>query len=566
MKPNVAVNSATRVMAAFTLFLSCTLLLPAQSNKKTAPPAQNSAPAKAAPARPAPAANAQQRPAQTQQRPGQPQARAGQTQPRPGQPVANSANRAATQGKTTAQGRTTTTQGRPGTPNGAQPGGRATVKNSAPTTAARVASPTPAAQPKGIVRTAAGPNGSTRGYDNKGNLAHVTTRSGAEAQFGPGHQVTTIRTASGTTITRVRTGPRVVAGDRVSPGGVHYRVVNTGRDRVYVARSFSRGNRVYERRTYVVGGRTYVTVYRGYGYRGHVYYGYVPAYYYHPGFYGWAYNPWGAPVAYAWGWNASPWYGAYGYYWTPYPVYPSAAFWLTDYLVAQNLQAAYDARAAAASDPSANGGQGDSTDSTVASNAPAPLTEETKRMIADEVRAQIKAEQDAAAQAPPTQGGTAAPAVDQAPPALDPSLKVFIVSTSMDVTADGQSCALSAGDILMRTEDAPGSDDMVGVKVVSSQKSDCAGGSAQRIQVADLQEMHNHFREQMDNGMKLLAEKQGKNGLPAAPAGSGRSNAEGVAAEDINVTADLKKQQEEADQAEKDVQQASSTSASSGDN
>jgi hypothetical protein len=549
MKPNVAVISATRVVAAFTLLLGCALLVVAQTNNKKTPPppAQNSAPAKAAPVRPAQAATNQQRPAQTQQRPGQPQAR-------PGQPVQNGANRTTTAGGVANPNRATTRANN-------LPGPRATVKSPAPATPTHVASPKPSTPPAGVARTASGPNGSTRGYNNKGTLTHVTTRSGTEAHIGPGGRVTTIRTASGTTITHIRTGPRVVVGEHVSPGGVRYRVVNTGHDRGYVARPFQRGGHVYERRTYVVGGRTYVSVYRGYGYRGHVYYGYVPAYYYHPGFYGWAYAPWGPPVAYAWGWGGSPWYAAYGSYWTPYPVYPSAAFWLTDYVVAQNLQAAYDARSAAAADASVPQDQGDQSQA-VASSAPAELSSQTKQWIADEVRAQLIADQ-AAAQGSGSSSLPPATQTDQAPPALDPTLKIFIVSASLDVSADGQSCALSAGDILMRMEDAPGDDDMVGVKVVSSQRSDCAGGSSQRVQVADLQEMHNHFREQMDNGLKLLADKQGK-GLPAPPPGSGRNNPEGVAAEDLNVTADLKKQQDEADQAEKDIQQASSTDASSG--
>ena len=100
-------------------------------------------------------------------------------------------------------------------------------------------------------------------------------------------------------------------------------------------------------RTYYRGGRYYAYGYRGYYYGGGYYYGYVSPYYYGAGFYGWAYNPWAAPVIYAWGWGAAPWYGYYGYYFNPYPVYPSAAFWMTDYMISQNLQAAYAAQAEA---------------------------------------------------------------------------------------------------------------------------------------------------------------------------------------------------------------------------
>ena len=127
------------------------------------------------------------------------------------------------------------------------------------------------------------------------------------------------------------------------------RVVTTGRHSGYVQRAYvTRGSRTYVSRTVVVNHVTYTSVYRSYSYGGYCcYYGYHPAYYYAPVYYGWAYNPWAAPVYYGWGWGGAPWYGYYGGYFAPYPVYPSAAFWLTDYLISANLQAAYEARAAA---------------------------------------------------------------------------------------------------------------------------------------------------------------------------------------------------------------------------
>src|ERR1035438_5206734 len=95
---------------------------------------------------------------------------------------------------------------------------------------------------------------------------------------------------------------------------------------------------------------------------------YFPSYYYGAAFYGWAYNPWVNPIAYGWGWGGNPWYGYYGAYFTPYPVYAAPSLWLTDYLIANSLQAAYQAQVNAA-----------------ALSNPAPLTPETKQLIADEV-------------------------------------------------------------------------------------------------------------------------------------------------------------------------------------
>jgi len=134
---------------------------------------------------------------------------------------------------------------------------------------------------------------------------------------------------------------------------------------------------------------------------------FVPGVYYAPGFYGWAYNPWAAPVAFGWGWGAAPWYGYYGYYFAPAPVYASPAFWITDYLLAANLQAAYEARAAA---------QGEANADAAAEEQPASgggavgLTPEVKQQIADEVRAQIAAQQQEAAHPEP-----AAPVSSTAP-------------------------------------------------------------------------------------------------------------------------------------------------------
>jgi hypothetical protein len=347
----------------------------------------------------------------------------------------------------------------------------------------------------------------------------------------------------------------------------HSRIVTVGRHGGYVEHPFARGGHEYMRRTYVYGGRTYVSVYRGYTYRGVVYYRYVPAYYYRPAFYGWGYTPWGPHVAYTgWGWVGSPWYGWSGYYFSPYAVYPSAAFWLTDYMIAQNLQAAYDAQAVAntSAPDQAQAGQPQG-------NSPA-LSPEVKQMIAEEVKSQLAAEQAAAGQPSNSSGvpaatpGQAITTTDEVPPALDPNLQVFIVTTSLDVTANGHACSLSGGDVLMRLEDTPDKDNAVEVKVVGSQKSDCGRGSKPRIQVADLQEMHNHFREQMDNGLQVLADKQGKDGIPVGPAGTAVTNAEGRAAQDLTAATDLKKQQQDADQAEKEVQQASSSTSSGGGN
>lgn len=431
------------------------------------------------------------------------------------------------------------------------------------------------------------------------------------ASFRPDGTVRTVH-AGGMTINRGVLGARTVVTERADRS----RVVNLGAHRGYVEHSFQRNGRVYARRTYVVGGNTYVNVYRTQHYRGGIYYGYVPVYYYHPAFYVWVYDPWASPVYYRWGWFDDPWYRPYGYYFTPYRVYPGAAFWLTDYLIAENLRLAYEDQAAAYADaqtPAAEpqGGTPNGPDSlgpelkqVIAEDSSAvswlshyfiaenllladenqaaadavaqpeaaepgggtpsdsmALSPEVKQMIAEEVKRQLGAERQAAAsegtpaQAPDS--NSPLPASNQeVPDALDPNHGVFLVATSLDVTVDGESCALTPGDVITRQENTPGSDDAVGVKVLSSKKTDCGSGSMARVQVSDLQEMHNRFREQIDSGLKKLAENQGKGGLPRSPAAKPRLVAEGQAAPDLTASGDLQQQQQDANKTETEVQQA----------
>jgi hypothetical protein len=70
--------------------------------------------------------------------------------------------------------------------------------------------------------------------------------------------------------------------------------------------------------------------------------------------------------------------------------------------------------------------------------------------------------------------------------------------------------------------------------------------------------MHNRFREQLDAGLKQLAENQGKNGLPAAPDTSTSAAADVPTPEpDKDVYTQMQGLQKEADEAEQDVKQHS---------
>jgi hypothetical protein len=315
-------------------------------------------------------------------------------------------------------------------------------------------------------------------------------------------------------INRGHGGGRIV--ETGHPGA---RVVSYGPHRGFVERQKTRG---YISRTYVVGGNSYAHVYREYRYHGVAYYRYVPGFYYGPRFYAWAVAPWGVPVRYAWFGLATPapWFGFYSGYFTPYATYSSPDFWLTDYLVAENLRLAYESQQAAnagqAPQPPPNGQPTDST-----------LSPEIKALIADEVRQQLAAEKAAAVQ--PTSSNTQElpPRTEEPPPALNQ--RFFVVSSNLDITtASGQACSLTPGDIIQRKAKDASADGGVAVEVVSSKPGDCAADSGASLQLADLQEMHNQFREQLDSGLKKLAENQAK-GLPNGPAALPHQVAEGTA-------------------------------------
>ena len=412
---------------------------------------------------------------------------------------------------------------------------------------------------------------------------NVSLRGGGSASIRPNGQIRSIN-RNGMQINKGMNGSRRV--ESVHNGA---RIVSTGRNSGYVQRNYvTRNGHTYVSRTVVVNHVTYTSVYRSYSYHGYCcYYGYHPAFFYAPVYYGWAYNPWPAPVYYGWGWGGAPWYGYYGPYFAPYPTYPSAAFWLTDYLIAANLQAAYAARAqvAAGGDSGGGGGgvgnggdsgggtndqqqqqQGAGND-TGSSSGQVTLSPEVKQAIADEVKAQLAAEQASANQGSNNQGssnqGSNGQASDQGsstqssneevPPALDPARRTFVVANDMTVNVDGQECQLTQGDVITRVSDQPDSDRNVTVSVAASKKSDCGVGKQTAVSLDDLQEMYNHFQEQIDNGMKDLANKQGSNGLPKAPDTKTTPSDVPPPPADNSAAKAVEDQQQAADQAEAQV-------------
>lgn len=339
-------------------------------------------------------------------------------------------------------------------------------------------------------------------------------------------------------------GGRTVSMERAD----HSRIFAEHGRRGYVERPYGFHGHDYERRSYFYNGRAYDRFYRGYGYRGLYLNVYAPGYYYRPAFYGWAYNPWAAPITFDWGWGGSPWYGRYGYYFQPYPVYPSAAFWLTDYIILQDLQAAYAAHQEAGEE-----------DGTQAGGGQPVLTPEVKQMIADEVRNQLalenqEAQQNAQGQdVDPGSSGIARLLSDGRP-------HVFVAGGNLDVTdASGQECVVSDGDTLQLRTPPPSDATTANLVVLSSKGTpECQISLTVQIQLTDLQEMQNHMRETIDQGLQDLQAKQGKDGLPAAPpsAQAEPAPAQYAAAAptpDSNVGAEIRQQDQQGEQAARDV-------------
>ncbi len=415
-----------------------------------------------------------------------------------------------------------------------------------------------------------GNRGGNNNAGNRGMSAHtapgrnVSLRGGGSASVRPNGQIRSIN-RNGMQIHNNIHGGRTVVSEH---NGV--RVVNNFHGG-YVQRSYlARGGHSYYSRTYFDHGSYRVGIYRGYYYHGYHYYGYYPGAWYHPGFYGWGWHPWGVGVSWGigvggWGWGGSPWWGYYGGWFNPYPVYASPAFWLTDYLLAADLQAAYaaraDANAAAAGaydQGSANYGDSGGGQANYSGSNQVTLSPEVKEAIAEEVKAQLQAQEQQAA----TQGGVegsqgSAPTNmgDEVPPALDPARRTFVVDTPITVVSNGQECELTGGDVITRLTDTPDNNQQVNASVSASKKGECAAGAQVAVTVDELQEMHNHFEEQLNSGLKTLAEKQGTNGMPKAPDASTVASDLPTPTPDQNASKELSDQQAQADQAEAQAKQ-----------
>jgi hypothetical protein len=345
--------------------------------------------------------------------------------------------------------------------------------------------------------------------------------------------------------------------------GDHSRVVADRRGRGYVQHPYSYRGHEFAHRTYYRDGRAYDRFYRRYPYHGVYVEAYAPSYYYAPAFYGWVYNPWVAPISYSWGFAATPWFGFYGGYFTPYPVYASASLWLTDYIISQDLAAAYaDQQAAAASQAAA---------ADYAATAPAPLTPDVKQEIADEVQRQVALEnQEAQLTAQNNEPDPGSSGIQRM--LTDGVRHVFVAGSNVDVTdAAGTECSVGEGDALQLTGQQPAPDATTADLVMLSSRGghDCAKGDTVSVSFTDLQDMQNNMRETLSAGMNNLQTNQGKGGLPTLPPSAKAATTKadftnGAPPPDADAANQINQQAQGADQAEQEALSQSGTDAGSG--
>ncbi len=395
---------------------------------------------------------------------------------------------------------------------GAKPGGVTTANHTGPTTGHPGGISTSRPGGGGVPGHPGGPSNRAglAGHDREGRpephgVMHESGRHGEDIARRPGGGVRDVHMANGMNVHHNLNGERRF--EREGPD--HSRIVAEHGNRGYVQHPYMYHGREFGRRTYYHDGRVYDRYYGRYYYRGVYVNYYTPALYYRPAFYGWAYNPWIAPVPYRWGFVGNPWYGYYGYYFTPYPVYANASLWLTDYMISASLAAAY-ANAAAAQQQAALAAGGPPP------QGAAPLTPEVKDMISQEVQRQIALENSEAQSA---QAAPPDPASSSIQRVLTDNVKhVFLVGHSLDVVnAAGGECAVSQGDALQLVGPPPPDSPTASLLVLSTKGGiECQRGDTVSVQIADLQEMQNHMRETIDEGMGQMQKGQGE-GLPAVP-------------------------------------------------
>ena len=134
---------------------------------------------------------------------------------------------------------------------------------------------------------------------------------------------------------------------------------------------------------------------------------------------------------------------------------------------------------------------------------------------------------------------------------------MFVVGSALDVVDTSQTeCALSDGDVLQLQTQPPADATVANLVVLASKGGpECQKQDTVSVQLTDLQEMQNHMRENIDQGLQDLQTKQGTGGIPALPPSAQSQPAPAQYAAvapppDPNAGTEIQQQTQQADQAE----------------
>jgi hypothetical protein len=144
-----------------------------------------------------------------------------------------------------------------------------------------------------------------------------------------------------------------------------------------------------------------------------------------------------------------------------------------------------------------------------------PMSPYVKNLVAEEVKRQLALENKEAAAGTQAQPDPESSGIARM--LLDHQSHVFVVANSLDVTSSNGECFVTEGDVLQLQGSTTVGATSANLSVLASKGKDCAKGSVVQVEVSDLQDMQNHMRETLDQGLAELQKKQGQNGIPRAP-------------------------------------------------
>lgn len=367
------------------------------------------------------------------------------------------------------------------------------------------------------------------GHPGPPGSSEAPGRNGSVVRKAADGSVLDVRNArTGVSVHHALDGSRQITVERPD----HSRVVIPARGIQYVQHPYMYKGQQMVNRTLVVQGQTFHQVYRSYKYGNNTLDVYATSRYFAPNYYQWARSPFKAPQNFNWTYttNAAPWYGHYRSYFTPERSYQTPAAWLTDYMLAATLFVAYAAKDESADPPPANA---------------APITPEIKRGLSNEVARQVDIESSEAQQnANNAEPAAATGSVVQL--LADHQPHMFLVSSGLDlVDSTGRRCSMSEGDVVSVLPTNIQPDTSTLAAIVQSNKGGTECGRSAQVQLAldDVQEMQNHMREAIDQGLaNTKAAEQAQSVVPAFAAA--------VPPADANAANEIKQQQEIAAAAE----------------